>query len=267
MPQPAADAARLRRVRRIRPGAAPAHEDRPIAVERPVAVEINGAGYAVMMMTPADLDDFAYGFCLAERLIDTAADIDAVEVHDAGTGDVLRVFLRPALAGRVVERVRHRVSESTCGLCGVENLGQALRPLPRVTATARVSEVAIFAALAALPALQPLNTATGAAHAAALCDADGGVRLVREDIGRHCALDKLIGAMLRGGIGWHGGFAVLTSRCSYELVEKAALANCPMLVTLSLATTLAIDRAHEAGVRLIVLARPDAALEPDPPGT
>jgi FdhD protein len=159
------------------------------------------------------------------------------------------------------------VSESACGLCGVENLHQALRPLPRVTATATASEAAIFAALAALPALQPLNAATGAAHAAALCDADGGVRLVREDIGRHCAFDKLIGAMFRAGIGWQGGFAVLTSRCSYELVEKAALANCPMLVTLSLATTLAIERAQEAGIRLIVLARPDAALEPDPPGT
>ncbi len=234
---------------------------RAVAVERPVAVEVNGLGYAVMMATPADLADFACGFAFAERLIDTPADIVAVDEHDAGTGQILRLTLIPERAGRVVERVRHRVSESSCGLCGLENLEQALRPLPTVTAVCTAADSAIFAALAALRDHQPLNRATGAAHAAALCAADGTIRLAREDVGRHNAFDKLIGAMLREGLGWDGGFALLSARCSYELVEKAVLAGCPLLVTISAPTSLALERAAAAGLRLVSLARPDAALE------
>ena len=156
--------------------------------------------------------------------------------------------------------MRHRVSESSCGLCGIENLEQALRELPRTDAGEAPADAAIFAALDALPDHQPLNAATGAVHAAALCGRDGAIRLAREDVGRHNGFDKLIGAMLRGGLGWDGGFALLSSRCSYELVEKAALSGCPTLVTVSAPTGLAIDRAREAGLRLIVLARPDAML-------
>ncbi len=239
---------------------------RVTAVERPVAIEIDGLGYAVMMATPADLDDFAAGFCLSERLIDTAGDLLAGEAHETERGTVLRLSLRPVLRGRVVERVRHRVAETACGLCGIENLEQALRPLPKVSALSTADAAAIFAALRSLRGHQPLNAATGAVHGAALCGADGAVRLVREDVGRHNAFDKLIGAMLRGGIGWDGGFALLTSRCSYELVEKAVLAGCPLLVTVSMATSLAVARAAEAGLRLVVLARPDAMLEADGAG-
>lgn len=234
--------------------------ERQIAVERPIAIEFNGIGYAVMMATPADLADFATGFALSERLIDRAAAILDIDVHSTQAGDVVRVTLEPSCTDRLLDRVRHRVSESSCGLCGIENLAQALRPLPRVAAVSTADDAAVFRALAALRARQPLNRATGAVHAAASCSATGEVLLVREDVGRHNAFDKLIGAMARGGIGWDGGFALLSSRCSYELVEKAALADCPLLVTISAATDLAIARAREAGVRLIMLARSDAML-------
>ena len=234
--------------------------ERAVAIEAPVAIEINGLGYAVMMATPADLEDFAFGFCQSERLIDDATDMIDVETHDTERGTILRITLSPERVERVVERVRHRVSESSCGLCGIENLEQALRPLPRVTATSTASPDAIFTALGGLRAHQPLNTATGAVHAAALCAADGTIRLAREDVGRHNAFDKLIGAMLRDGATWDGSFALLSSRCSYELVEKAVLAGCPTLVTVSMATTLAVARAAETGLDLIVLARSDAVL-------
>lgn len=233
--------------------------EREIAIERPIAIEINGLGYAVMMATPADLEDFAWGFLQSERLIDAASDVEDVLVHDNDQGTILRIQLAAHLAERVIDRVRHRVSESSCGLCGIENLEQALRPLPKVAGQAP-DPAAVFAALSALAAHQPLSRATGAVHGAALCAADGAVRLVREDVGRHNAFDKLIGAMRRGGLGWEGGFALLTARCSYELVEKAALAGCPALVTISAPTSLAIQRADEAGLALIGLARPDSYL-------
>jgi len=233
---------------------------RALAVEMPVAVEINGLGYAVMMATPADLEDFAYGFVRAERLADGTEDIIDVESHDTGLGVILRVTLAAERADRVADRVRHRTTDSSCGLCGIEGLEAALRPLPRVTATCTADDAAIFRALDALCAHQPLNAATGAAHAAALCATDGSIRLAREDVGRHNAFDKLIGAMARGGLDWDGGFALLSARCSYELVEKAALAGCPLLVTISAPTDLAVRRAEEAGLRLAVLARPDAML-------
>ena len=233
---------------------------REVAVEMPVAIEINGLGYAVMMATPADLEDFAFGFCRAERLIDDVSECLDVSAHEASSGLILRITLADHRLDRVTERVRHRVSESSCGLCGIENLEQALRPLSPVAARSTATPQAIFAALEALSAHQPLNAATGAVHAAALCAADGSIRLAREDVGRHNAFDKLIGAMLRGRLGWDGGFALLSARCSYELVEKAALAGCPMLVTVSMATSLALARAEEVGLPLIVLARSDAVL-------
>lgn len=233
---------------------------RAIAIEEPIAIEFNGLGYAVMMATPADLEDFATGFALAERLIDQPSDIVDSDSHATAAGTVLRVTLVEACLPRVVERVRHRVSESSCGLCGIENLEAALRPLPRVTETCDADDPAVFRALGALRGHQPVNRETGAVHAAAFCSRDGDVVVVREDVGRHNAFDKLIGAMARSGIGWDGGFALLSSRCSFELVEKAALANCPQLVTVSAPTSLAIERAASAGLKLKVLARPDAFL-------
>jgi FdhD protein len=235
---------------------------RAIAEEVPVAIECNGLGYAVLMASPDDLLDLGYGFALTERLIDDGGDMLDAEVHALEHGMVLRLTLAQRVANRMSDRVRHRTTDSSCGLCGVESLEQALRPLPRRSARWAGDDEAVFAALGALEGNQPLGAATRAVHAAAACTWAGGIRLVREDVGRHNAFDKLIGAMLRGGLSWDGGFALLTSRCSYELVEKAALSGCPMLATISAPTALALERARAAGLALRVLARPDALLRP-----
>lgn len=239
---------------RIEPGGARTPIDRALAAEVPVAVEINGVGYAVMMATPADLEDFAHGFVAAERL---GAVVD-VETHEAERGMILRITL--ASGDAVIERVRHRTTDSSCGLCGIENLEAALRPLPRLAATVLAEPDAIFRALGCLREHQSLNAQTGAHHAAAFCASDGAIRLVREDVGRHNAFDKLIGAMARAALGWDGGFALLSSRCSYELVEKAVLAGCPLLAAISAPTALAVEAARETGLALAVLARDDALL-------
>ncbi|MFD1788771.1 formate dehydrogenase accessory sulfurtransferase FdhD [Sphingomonas floccifaciens] len=237
--------------------------ERTLADEVPIAIEVNGIGYAVLMATPADLDELAIGFAISERLLTADAPVE-VDAHEAGAlgGWIVRLTLDAAGAAAVAARVRHRTSESSCGLCGVENLEQAMRTLPRVTAVSAAEDTAVFRALGDLRAFQPLNAETGAVHAAALCAADGAIRLAREDVGRHNAFDKLIGAMRLHGREWDGGFALLTSRCSYELVEKAVLSGCPMLATISAPTALAVARAAEAGLPLRVLARADAILAP-----
>jgi len=231
-----------------------------IAAETPVAISVLGLGYAVMMATPADLEDFAYGFALSERLIDSAADVTGVDIRAEERGILLGIELAPERHDRVLTRIRHRVADSSCGLCGIENLEQALRPLPAVPAPAAIATEAIFRALEGIRAHQPLNAETGAVHAAALCSADGEVGAAREDVGRHNAFDKLIGHCLREGRDMGAGFALLTARCSYELVEKAALAGVPLLVTISAPTGLAVERAREAGLTLVALARSDSML-------
>jgi FdhD protein len=247
-------------VRRIDAGGENAAQHRILAAETPVAISLLGLGYAVMMATSTDLEDFAYGFALSERLIDSAAEVVGVEIRAEEKGMLLGIELTPERHDRVLARVRHRVADSSCGLCGIENLEQALRPLPAVPAPAAIAPEAIFRALEAIRAHQPLNAETGAVHAAALCSAQGDVLAAREDVGRHNAFDKLIGHSLREGRDMSAGFALLTARCSYELVEKAALAGVPMLVTISAPTSLAVERAKEAGLTLIALARSDSVL-------
>jgi FdhD protein len=233
---------------------------RSVAAECPVALEFNGIGYAVMMATPADLEDFVTGFAIAERLVapdEALADV-AVAPVDGG------VVVRARLAGDaspVFERARRRVAESSCGLCGIENLAEVNRALPPVARPMHLAAETLFAALAALPARQRLGEATRAVHAAALCTADGAIVLTREDVGRHNALDKAIGARARAGLGGDH-FALVTARCSYELVEKAVTAGLGALVAISAPTTLALDRARAAGLPLYVLARPDSVLGP-----
>ncbi len=234
--------------------------ERQVIVEMPVAIEYNGIGYAVMMATPIDLEDFAIGFSLSERLIDHAGQILTVDVHQAELGWILRIQLPQENAEKVFARARQRVSESSCGLCGMDSLEEVMRPLPRVTAQIDVPNEAIFAALSSLRPHQTLNAVTGSAHAAAFCGLDGSILMTREDVGRHNALDKLIGALATNGLDISSGFILLTARCSLELTQKAILANCPMLVTISAATDLAIDIAEKYGLKLVSLARPDAAL-------
>jgi FdhD protein len=248
--------ARDRDITLLRPDGASAGV-RTVAVEAPVAIEVDGLGYAVMMMTPADLTEFATGFMLTERLADTAADVIAVEPFEAEAGWIVRVALSERCRGRIHDRVRHRTSDTSCGLCGIAGLEQLHRPAPTAGKPA-VAPAALFAALAALRDHQPLNRATGAVHAAASCEPDGSIRRAYEDVGRHNALDKLVGGMALAGETC--AFILVTSRISYEMVDKALIARIPLLAGVSAPTSLAVDHARAHGLTLVALARPDAML-------
>lgn len=235
---------------------------RETIAEAPVALEINGLAYAVMMATPADLADYALGFCLSEQLIDHPSQFHgAAETPVEGGGWILRITLDADRAAPLVERARVRLSEGSCGLCGIESLDEVLRPLPMVTARLAVPDAALFAAAAALRDHQPLGRATGAAHAAAFCAADGTIGLVREDVGRHNAFDKLLGALAGTGADPASGFVLLSARCSFELVQKAVIAGVPLLATVSAATDLALKSAQAHGLRLVSLLRSDSFLD------
>ncbi|GLT00619.1 sulfurtransferase FdhD [Sphingobium jiangsuense] len=233
---------------------------RAIAIEAPVSIEYNGIAYAVMMASPADIEDFVTGFSLSEGVIGSPADIIALEVAEIPLGWVARVILTPECGDRVLDRARNRVSEGSCGLCGLENLEQVMRPLPAIDTVPAADAPTLFRALDGLAGHQPLSRSTGAVHAAAFCSSEGAILMAREDIGRHNALDKLVGALARQGTDPRTGFFLLTARCSYELVEKTVLARCPLLVTISAPSSLAIDRAAAHGLTLVALARPDAML-------
>ena len=234
--------------------------DREVPVEVPVALEYCGLGYAVMMASPDNLEDFIVGHAVAEALVQSAADVTDIDVAAVQGGWIARALLPEAAKEAIYARARTRVSDSSCGLCGVDSIAEALRPLPSVTATIQTSRKAVARALADLFGQQPLNRVTGAAHAAAFCSPDGNILCVREDVGRHNALDKLIGAMGGEGVDMSGGFVLLSARCSFELVEKTVRCGAPMLVTISAPTSLAVERAKAAGLTLLALARPDNAL-------
>ena len=229
--------------------------------EAPVALEFNGLSYAVMMASPQDLDDFATGFALSEGLATTAADISDIAIAEVELGWIVRASLAGLGIDKLEDRVRRRAAESSCGLCGIENLAEVARPLPAVPPHDPIAPDAIFAVLAALREQQPLGAATGAAHAAAHCRQDGSITAVREDVGRHNALDKLIGAMARASQPLAPGFVLSTARCSYEIVEKAVRAGATTLVCISLPTSLAAERAEAAGLSLWALAREDSVLK------
>ncbi|OYY91860.1 MAG: sulfurtransferase FdhD [Sphingomonas sp. 28-66-16] len=232
---------------------------RAVPIEAPIALEFNGIGYAVMMGTPSDLEDFVAGFTISEGLA-TADEITEPSVSELAGGWIVRAQLPDRSMPRILERARNRVSESGCGICGIDSIAAALAPLPPVRAGISVDRAAIARALARLRDHQMLGRATGATHAAAFCSPAGDIVLGREDVGRHNALDKLIGGLARQGTATAAGFVVLTARCSQELVEKAVRAGFPMVVTISAPTSLAVDRAREAGLALAVLARDDTML-------
>lgn len=237
--------------------------ERPLIVEAPIAIEINGLAYAVMMATPADLEDFALGFCLSEQLIGAPGEFEHCEASELERGWLLRIAIAPERAAPLVARARLRLTEGSCGLCGIESLDQVLRPLPRVRPGPAIADAALFAAAAALRAYQPLGRVTGAAHAAAFCAADGAIHLVREDVGRHNAFDKLVGALAREAVDPASGFVLLSARCSFELVQKAVIAGVPLLATVSAASTLALETARAHGLRLVSLLRDDSFLDAD----
>lgn len=241
--------------------AAPEISDRETAIEAPVSIEFNGIGYAVMMATPSDLEDFVIGFAISEMLIERTDQIGSIDIHEHEKGWIIRANLNPDKAEMIFERARTRVAESSCGLCGLENLELINRPLPKVSLHSQIPKHHVFGALETLHEHQPLNRATGGVHAAVWVDETGEIRCAREDVGRHNALDKLIGATAQANIAMSPGFILTTSRCSYEIVEKSVIAGATTLVTISVPTTLAIERATSSGLTLISLARDDSYLQ------
>jgi FdhD protein len=230
---------------------------RAVPAEVPVAFTYRGSSYAVMMATPADLEDFARGFTLTEGLISSVRDIGGIDVRPQDEGIVLDIDLAAAAMDRFWERRRFLAGPSGCGLCGIESLKEALRPIRRVTATGDFTPDDIAAALAALPLHQTLGCETRAVHAAALWRPGHGIVALREDIGRHNALDKLIGATMRANAPLGSGILILTSRLSVELVQKAAAAGASVIVGVSAPTALAVRTAEAAGMTLIGIARDD----------
>ncbi|UNK49284.1 formate dehydrogenase accessory sulfurtransferase FdhD [Lysobacter sp. S4-A87] len=230
------------------------HDDRVI-VEAPVALLYNGEPFVVMMATPESLPDFALGFALSEGIVASAAEFRLVDVVRHDEGVALHAAIPQARFDALQDRRRGLEGRSGCGLCGVESLQAALRPVPRVTAPTPVSAATIHAALAALAEQQPLNLLSGGVHAAGFAHGDG--LLVREDVGRHNALDKLVGAMAaqEPPLRARDGFLVITSRASYEIVHKAATAGIALVVAISAPTDLAIRTADAAGITLAAFAR------------
>jgi FdhD protein len=230
---------------------------RDLPEETPVGIAYDGKPHAVLMASPGDAEDLAVGFTLSERVA-RMQDIEAVTIEVRPEGVLADLTLTPdGRRTRAKARVRAMEGRSSCGLCGVQRLSAAVRPLERVADGARVRRAAIQAALTALDEAQTLGRLTRAMHAAALAAPDGRLLLVREDVGRHNALDKLIGGAARAGLDATDGFLVVTSRCSYEMVEKAAAAGVSVMVAISAPTALAIRKAEEAGMTLVALARAD----------
>lgn len=228
---------------------------RALPREAAVAIVVNGSTHAVMLATPGDLLDFGRGFALTERLVETPAEIESIEIAEQASGTEVRLWLSPARAAAAESARRRLVGPTGCGLCGVESLDAALPPVRAVAATGpRPTPEEIIAAVATLGDAQPLGAETRAVHAAALWRR-GAALIVREDVGRHNALDKLVGAV--AGADCSDALLLLTSRVSVEMVAKAAILGTPIIVAVSAPTTLAVDTAVAAGLTLVAVARAD----------
>jgi FdhD protein len=230
-----------------------------VAEEVPVALVYNGIPHVVMMCTPADYEDFAVGFSLSEEIVASAADIASCTAIPYSQGVETQVVIPEEAAAQLAQRGRQLVGRTGCGLCGVQTIGDALRPPRRVGDGFSIAPEGLWRAEAALSGRQPINQSTGAVHAAAWATADGELQVVREDVGRHNALDKVIGALARQGIDPATGFVVMTSRASYELVQKASVAGVQVLAAVSRPTGLAVRLAEASGLTLIALLRGQSA--------
>ena len=231
-----------------------------LADEVPVALVFNGISHAVMLATPADLEDFALGFGLTEGLLADASELHDVEVRETTLGIEVQMEVAGACEFRLKERRRNLTGRTGCGLCGTESLEHVHRSLPSFTLVSQrisVDTAAVGRGLRSLRAAQVLQQSTGAAHAAAWCTPYGDALLVKEDFGRHNALDKLAGAMSRARIDASQGFVCVTSRASFEMVQKTAMIGASMLVAVSAPTALAVRIAEAAGMALAGFARQD----------
>ncbi|HEY0232002.1 MAG TPA: formate dehydrogenase accessory sulfurtransferase FdhD [Dokdonella sp.] len=229
-----------------------------IAEEVPIALLYNERPHVVMMATPRDLDDFALGFSLSEAIIDRADELESVATQTLLEGIEVRLRVPEARADALETRRRNLTGRTSCGLCGAQALEDAVRQPAAVRGGPHIDSAILQHALAQMHQRQPLNVATGATHAAAWADASGDIVLLREDVGRHNALDKLIGALMRGGEDVQRGFLVVTSRASYEMVQKAATLGITLMAAISAPTALAIHLADQTGVTLIGFARSES---------
>jgi FdhD protein len=247
----------LCQVHRVRDNTASADEDQLIE-EVPVALVFNGISHAVMLASPSDLGDFAIGFSLSEGIVEQAREIHDLEVQQECNGLVVKLEISSQRFFALKDRRRSLAGRTGCGLCGLESLdavaAQSASNTP-LSGQFRLSNEAIDEALRQLPHRQPLRHLTGASHGAAWCDAAGNIKLIREDVGRHNALDKLVGALARQTTPTHDGFALITSRASYEMVQKAAHAGITAMVAVSAPTAMATRMADSVGMLLIGFAR------------
>lgn len=243
-------------VRRVRAGEreAAARTER-VAEETPIALEYNGISHATMLASPADLEDFALGFSLSEGIIGRASDVRGMDVVARPDGMIVQIEISSACEVRLKARRRAMAGRTGCGLCGVETLSEVLRPVRPVTDGPPVPLTSILRAMRGLRAHQPLHDLTGATHVAAWADAGGQIQWAREDVGRHNALDKLIGALTRHAAPSSQGMVLVSSRASFEMVQKCASAGIGVLAAVSAPTALAIRIAHNANVALLGFVR------------
>lgn len=230
---------------------------RSVPEETAVALTYNGGTYAVMMATPRDLEDFAVGFSLSEGVITSSSDIDSLDVVRLGDGVELRMWLHKPRGDRLQERRRRMAGPTGCGLCGIESIAEAMRPAAIVGRSRQFTPQQIMTAMESLPSRQTLNIETRAVHAAAFWNLTSGIAALREDVGRHNALDKLSGAVARAAIAAGDGMILLTSRVSVEMVQKSAVIGVPVIVSVSAPTALAVRMADAAGITLAAIARAD----------
>ncbi|WP_242674341.1 formate dehydrogenase accessory sulfurtransferase FdhD [Marinobacter halodurans] len=227
-----------------------------VAEEMPVAMVYNGISHAVMMATPVDLEDFAIGFSLTESILGSPDELYDIEVQCGPTGATVDMTIASERMFALKAQRRNMTGRTGCGLCGTESLEHAIRDIPKVGPHPAITDDAVQKAVGDLKQYQPLQAQTGATHAAAWCDVDGAILAVREDVGRHNALDKLVGHWLRTGRNFERGFALISSRGSFEMVQKSAMVGIGCLVAVSAPTGLAIREARKANQTLIGFARP-----------
>ena len=228
-----------------------------VADEVPVALEFNGISHAVMLATPLDLADFALGFALSEGILEGRHELYGIEEEPSAAGITLKLDVAAAAFARIKHRRRSLAGRTGCGLCGTESLAHVTRGLPALPDMPPLAQRAVCGAMQQMRALQALQHITGAVHAAAWCAADGGLHLIREDVGRHNALDKLVGALVASGLDARSGFIVVTSRASFEMVQKTAAAGVALLAAVSAPTTLAITTAQHVRLALAGFVRGD----------
>lgn len=233
------------------------HTTDRVADEVPIALVYHGVPHVVMLATPADLEDYAVGFTLSEGLVASPAEIQSIEIVPASDAIEVRIGIAAERFSELLKRRRNLTGRTGCGLCGTETIEQAMRPISKLGRRPEVPVEDLHAALAQLGSLQPLNALTGSVHAAAWAIPNRGIRFVREDVGRHNALDKAIGALLRSNCDVGAGYMLITSRASYEMVQKAATVGIAYIAAVSAPTALAIRVAQQSGVTLVGFARRD----------